>query len=142
LLARQDCKSATIAVQRSFGMEAYPQKIRDLVLGAYGQGLSTLEIALKYEVSVSWARRVRHRFEKFNLRESIQQKHGFDPRLGEAGRRELAELVEETPDATLVELKEKLSTPVSVSTICRTLLQMKLTLKKSRSMPVNRIVRM
>ena len=88
-------------------MEAYPQKIRDLILGAYEEGLSTLEIARKYEVSVSWARRVRHGFEKFNLRGSIQQKHGFDPRLGEAGRRELAKLVEETPDATLAELKGK-----------------------------------
>ena len=123
-------------------MEAYPQKIRDLILGAYQQGLPTLEIARKYEVSVSWARRVKHRFEKFDLREAIVQKHGFDPKLGDAERRELAKLIEEAPDSTLVELREKLSVPVSVSTICRTLLQMKLTLKKSRSTPANRIGRM
>ena len=123
-------------------MEAYPQKIRELILNAYEQGLPTAEVARKYEVSRSWARRVKHRLQKFNTREGIQQKHGFDPKLGEAQRKELAKLVEEVPDSTLSELKEKLSRSVSVSTICRTLTQMKLTLKKSRSMPVSKIGRM
>src|SRR6266436_2711045 len=116
-------------------MEAYPQKVRELVLSAYEQGLPTAEIARKYEVSRSWARRVKQRLRELNVREAIQQKHGFDPKLGEAEREELAQLVEEAPDSTLNELKEKLSKPVSVSTICRTLIQMKLTLKKSRSTP-------
>jgi transposase len=123
-------------------MEAYPQKIRELVLGAYERGLPTAEIALKFEVSRSWARRVKQRLQEFNVREATQQKHGSDPKLGEAERQQLAELLEETPDSTLAELKEKLSTPVSISTICRTLIQMKLTLKKSRSTPANRIARM
>ena len=123
-------------------MEAYPQKVRELVLSAYEQGLPTAEIARKYEVSRSWARRVKQRLRELNVREAIQQKHGFDPKLGEAEREELAQLVEEAPDSTLNELKEKLSKPVSVSTICRTLIQMKLTLKKSRSTPANKTGRM
>src|SRR6185437_4922582 len=112
-------------------MEAYPQKLRELVLSGYEQGLATAEIARRYEVSRPWARRVKQRLRESNNREAIQQKHGFDPKLGEAEREELAKLVEETPDSTLSELKEKLSKDVSVSTICRTLMQMKLTLKKS-----------
>lgn len=123
-------------------MEAYPQKIRELILSAYEQGLPTAEIARKYQVSRSWARRVKHRLREFNVREAIEQKHGFDPKLDEADREQLAKLVAETPDATLSELKEKLSKPVSISTICRTLIQMKLTLKKSRSTPANKIGRM
>jgi len=123
-------------------MEAYPQKVRELVLSAYEQGLPTAEIARKYEVSRSWARRVKQRLRELNVREAIQQKHGFDPKLGEVEREELAQLVEEAPDSTLNELKEKLSKPVSVSTICRTLIQMKLTLKKSRSTPANKTGRM
>ena len=123
-------------------MEAYPQKVRELILGAYEQGLQTAEISRKYQVSRSWARRVKHRLQEFNVREGIRQKHGFDPKLGEAEREQLAKLVEEAPDSTLSELKEKLSKPVSVSTICRTLIQMKLTLKKSRSTPANRIGQM
>lgn len=123
-------------------MEAYPQKIRELVLGAYDQGFETAEIAENFEVSASWSRRVRKRWRDCGNREAIQQKHGCSPKLGEREREELAKLVEETPDATLEELKKKLSKLVSISTISRTLQQMRLTLKKSPSMPANRIGRM
>ncbi len=123
-------------------MEAYPQKIRELVLDAYDQGEETLEIALKYKVSPSWSRRVKQRLRESGSREAIEQKHGFDPKLGERERNELAKLLEETPDATLEELKKQLSKPVSTSTICRTLQQMNLTLKKSRCTPANRNERM
>jgi len=123
-------------------MEAYPQKIRDLVLDAYEQGLPTAKIARKFQVSRSWARRVKRRLAVLDSREAIEQKHGFDPKLGDSDHKQLAKLVAETPDSTLSELKEKLSTPVSVSTICRTLIRMKLTLKKSRSTPANKTGRM
>jgi transposase len=123
-------------------MEAYPQKIRELVLDAYDQGEETVEIAEKYKVSPSWSRRVKQRLRESGSREAIAQKHGFDPKLGERERKELAKLLEETPDATLEELKKQLSKPVSTSTICRTLQQMNLTLKKSRCTPANRNERM
>ena len=111
-------------------MEAYPQKIRELILGSYEDGAKTAEIAETFEVSRSWARRVKQRLRECNSREATKQKHGCDPKLGEREREELAKLMEETPDATLEELKKKLSKPVSISTICRTLRQMRLTLKK------------
>ncbi len=104
-------------------METYPQKLRDLVLSAYDQGLETSEIAENYEVSRSWSRRVKQRLRECGSREAIEQKHGCAPKLGELERAELAALVKETPDATREELKEQLSKPVSVSTICRTLQQ-------------------
>jgi transposase len=75
-------------------MEAYPQKIRELVLGGYDQGLETSEIADRYEVSRSWSRRVKQRERECGNREAIQQKHGCDPKLGERERKELAKLVE------------------------------------------------
>jgi transposase len=120
-------------------MEAYPQKIRELVLGAYDQGLETGEIAERFEVSPSWSRRVKQRLRDCGSREAIQQKHGCDPKLGERERAELAKLVENTPDVTLEELKKVLSKTVSISTICRTLHLMGLTLKKSPSTPANKI---
>jgi transposase len=120
-------------------MEAYPQKVREQILLAYEEKSQTAEIAEMYQVSRSWARRVKHRFEEFNLRDAIQQKHGPDPKLGEAERKELTALVDKTPDCTLNELKQHLSIPVSVTTIWRTLKEMKLTLKKSRCTPANRI---
>jgi len=120
-------------------MEAYPQKIRELVLGAYENGDETAEIAQEFKVSPSWSRRVKQRLRECGSREAIQQKHGFDPKLGEREEKELAKLLAEKPDATLEELKKQLSKPVSISTICRTLQRMKLTLKKSRCTPASRI---
>lgn len=119
-------------------MEAYPTKVRELVLGAYDQGMGTKDIAETFEVSPSWARRVRQRLREQGLRTAIRQKHGPAPKLGVVHRQYLAELVQETPDATLSQLHEQLSLPVSVSTVARALTAMKLTLKKSPRGPRNK----
>lgn len=120
-------------------MEAFSTKVRELVLDGYEQGLETMEIAGRFKVSRSWARRVKQRLREHGLRTAIQQKHGRHRKLGEADRQRLARLVEETPDATVAELKDRLAMPVSVSTIDRALTDMRLTLKKSRRTPANRI---
>ena len=122
-------------------MEAYPQKVRELVLDAYDEGGETAEIAEEFKVSRSWSRRVKQRLRECGSREAIQQKHGFDPKLGEREEKELARFLDEKPDSTLEELKKRLSKPVSISTICRTLQRMNLTLKKSRCTPASRIGR-
>lgn len=111
-------------------MEAYPTKVRELVLDAYKLGVETEEIAESLKVSPSWVRRVNQRWRELKLRGAIQQKHGPNPKLDEARRQELARLVQKTPDATLEELKKQLAMPVSISTIWRALNDMKLTLKK------------
>jgi transposase len=122
-------------------MEAYSTKMRELVLGAYDEGAKTKGIAETFKVSRSWARRVKQRLRERGLRTAIEQKHGPDPKLGPAERERLAELVRQTPDATVKILQEQLSMPVSASTICRALNDMKLTLKKSPPMPASRIDR-
>lgn len=119
-------------------MEAYQQKVRDLVLDAYEQGLGTAQIAERFKVSRSWCRRVRQRLRERNLRGAVEQKHGPDPKLDAGDRRRLAGLVERDPDATLAELKAQLSLPVSISTVHRALADMRLTLKKSPSTPASR----
>jgi transposase len=111
-------------------MEAYPQKVRDLVLDAYTEGVKTATIAKRLKVSRSWARRVKQRWQELQLRNAIEQKHGRHRKLTEADRLELANLVKQTPDATLVHLHEQLNRPVSVSTVVRALNDMKLTFKK------------
>jgi transposase len=119
-------------------MEAFPNKVRELVLESYDEGLETDEIAKRFKVSADWARRVRRRWLEHNVRTVIQQKHGPDRLMDAIRRQQLEQLVEQTPDATLEELKGQLTFPVSISTIARTLNEMKLTLKKSRCMPANR----
>lgn len=119
-------------------MEAYPTKVRELVLDAYELGVGTEEIAESLKVSPSWVRRVNQRWRELKLRGAIQQKHGPNPKLDEVRRQQLAELVQKTPDATLEELKKQLTVPVSISTIWRALNDMKLTLKKSPYMPASK----
>lgn len=121
-------------------MEAYSNKVRELVLDAYEEGTKTKEIARTFKVSRSWARRVKQRLREQGLRGSIQQKHGPNPILNSVHRKRLGELVRKTPDATVAELKEQLALPVSATTISRALTDMKLTLKKSRCMPASKTV--
>jgi transposase len=111
-------------------MEAFSTKVRELVLDGYDQGLETMEIAERLKVSRSWARRVKQRLHEHGSRTAIQQKHGPNPKLTEADRQRLADLVAQTPDATVAELKERLAVAVSASTITRALTDMRLTLKK------------
>jgi len=122
-------------------MEAYPQKIRELVLDAYEEGFTTAAIAKRLKVGRPWVRGVKQRWRESQLRVVIEQKHGPDPKLTQADRLQLAKLVEQSPDATLKELHKRLNMPVSVSTVVRALNDMKLTFKKSRFTPANRIGR-
>jgi transposase len=114
-------------------MEAYPTKVREQVLGAYEQGIKTKEIAKRFGVGPAWCRGVKQRLREHGLRGVIEQKHGPDPIFDQARRTQLAKLVSQKPDATLEELKSKLDVSVSISTIWRTLQDMKLTLKKRPS---------
>jgi transposase len=120
-------------------MEAYPIKVREQVLGAYEQGMKTKQIAQRFGVGPAWCRGVKQRLRERGLRGAIKQKHGADPFFDQVRREQLASLVSQKPDATLQELKAALDLPVSISTISRTLIDMKLTLKKSRCMPANGI---
>ena len=123
-------------------MEAYPSKVRELILDAYEQGMKTKEIARRFKVCKSYARGVKQRWQEHQLRGVIQQKHGPDPLLDTVRRQRLADLVKETPDVTLEELRRQLDVPVGVTTVWRALNDMKLTLKKSPCTPANRIGRM
>jgi len=114
-------------------MEAYPTKVREQVFRAYEQGIKTNEIARRFGVGPAWCRGIKQRLREHGLRGAIQQKHGPDPIFDQVRRDQLAKLVSQKPDATLRELKAKLDVPVSISTIWRTLQDMKLTLKKSPS---------
>lgn len=123
-------------------MEAYPSKVRELVLDAYDAGLRTKEIAARFKVSPSWARRVKQRLRERGLRSAlVRDKNGPDPALDADDRRRLAALVERTPDATLAELKAASGLPVSISTLARALADLRLTLKKSPSPPPSRTAR-
>ena len=79
----------------------YSQDLRDRVLRAYDRGMQTKQIAETFQVSPSWARRVKQR-----RRETGETTHR---RMGSPGviivdREQLASLVREHPDATIREV--------------------------------------
>jgi transposase len=101
--------------------------------------MCTGEIARTFAVSPSWARRV-----KQTLRE-----HGRSTPLPRGGARlvkidiaRLAQLVREQPDATLVELRDRLGVACTESAISLALKRLDLTFKKRRCAPRSRIARM
>lgn len=120
-------------------MESYSIDLRKKVLAAYDRGKQTQEIAEMFGVSKAWARRVKQR----------RRDHGElapRPRIGKhpvkVDRDRLARLVEQQPDATLSELRDKLGVECSISAVWRALRDLGLSFKKRPSTPRNRTARM
>jgi len=122
-------------------MKAYSIDLRERVLAACKQA-STKQVAKQFSVSPAWVRRL-----KQHLRErgDIVPRTGGGSRGRKIDREALARLVQEQPDATLVELRDRLvakgGVKVTPWAISKALRELKLTFKKSRSMPPSRIVR-
>ena len=118
-------------------MEAYSMDLRERVLADCDAGLGTKATAKKFKVSPAWVRRLKqHRRE----RGDIVPRNGGGSRGRKIDRGRLAELVKEKPDATLVELRDRLGVSVTPWAICKALRELKLTYKKSRSAPPSRTV--
>jgi transposase len=112
-------------------MRAYSADLRTRVLAAVDAGqLNRLEIATLFQVSLSWIRRLVQRRRETGTIEPQRQRHGRLPKFDEAQQQRLCELVQEDPDATLAELRERLAVGVSVTTIWRELTKMGISLKK------------
>jgi transposase len=116
-------------------MEAYSMDLRERVIADCEAGLGTKATARKYKVSPAWVRRLKqHKRE----RGDILPRNGGGSRGRKIDRDRLAELVKAQPDATLVELRDRLGVSVTPWAICKALRELGLTYKKSRSAPPNR----
>jgi len=120
------------------GMEAYSMDLRMRVLAACDAGEKTKAAAKRYGVSPAWVRRLKQQ----------RRERGGDvaPRTG-GGRREslvkidrarLAALVKDRPDATLVELRDRLGVAVTPWAVGKALRELGVTYKKSPSGPPSR----
>jgi transposase len=117
-------------------MKAYSMDLRQRVIAQCDQGRSTKQVAEAFDVSRAWVRRLKqHRRE----RGDIVPRTGGGSRGQKIDRQRLAELVRQQPDATLVELRDRLGIQVTPWAICKALRELELTFKKSRSTPANRI---
>jgi transposase len=123
-------------------MKAYSIDLRERVLAAR-QSAPTKAVAQRFDVSAAWVRRL-----KQHLRErgDIVPRTGGGSRGRKIDRQQLAQLVQEKPDATLVELRDLLvargGQKVTPWAISKALQELKITFKKSRSTPPSRIARM
>jgi transposase len=118
---------------------AYSQDLRDRVMAARDDGLTTVRVARMFRVSSSWVRRVMQR----------RREHGETaprPRGGvtvvKIDLERLRALVEARPDATIRELHERLGVECNESAVGMALKRLGLTFKKSRSMRRSRIAPM
>jgi transposase len=116
-------------------MKAYSMDLKQRVITACDSGKPTKQVAKTFGVSPAWVRRLKqHRRE----RGDIVPRNGGGSRGQKFDRHRLAERVDQQPDATLVELRDRLGMSVTLWAISKALRQLKLTYKKSRSMPRSR----
>ncbi len=115
-------------------MVPYPKELRTRVVAAVEQGdLPLAGIATLCGVGMTFVKKM---LRLHRAGEDLTPRHGGgpEPKLQEPERALLRAEIEKQPDATLAELQTVLaehgSSRVSVSTICRALIQLKLPRKK------------
>ncbi|MFN0132745.1 MAG: IS630 transposase-related protein [Phycisphaerales bacterium] len=117
----------------------YSQDLRDRVLAAYDRGTRTRKIAETFAVSPAWARGIKPR--RRETGETSPRPMGGATVI-KIDRARLAELVNEQPDATLKELRERLGIVCAESAISMALKKLGFSFKESRSTRPSRTVRM
>lgn len=109
-------------------MQAYSREFRRDVLAACDEGGGTREVALRFNVSESWVRRILQRRREGGVT-APRTTRNRQPKWHSISD-EIKRVVAEQPDLTLSELKDELGTELSESTLCRALQRLRLTLKK------------
>lgn len=113
--------------------------LRTRVLAACDAGQGTKAVSATFAVSAAWVRRLKqHRRERDG---DIAPRTGGGSRGRKIDRDRLAALVAERPDATLVELRDRLGVAVTPWAVGKALRELGLTYKKSRSGPPSRTAR-
>ena len=113
-------------------MKAYSMDLRQRVIALCDQGKPTKEVATLFDVSPAWVRRLKqHRRE----RGDIVPRNGGGSRGRKIDRDRLSELVKAQPDATLLELRERLGITVTLWAISKALRELGFSFKKSPFTP-------
>ena len=110
-------------------MEAYSKDLRVRILRDSAEGMGTREVALKYDVSESWVRRLKQRQRETGEVTARQQRCGPQPKWLEYCD-QIEQIIQEQPDITLRELCERLPIDISVPTVHRALKHLQITFKK------------
>src|ERR1700704_1146905 len=109
-------------------MDAYSKEFRRDVLAACDAGEGTRKVALRFNVSESWVRRVKQERREQGKLGPATTRRRMPKWVAEANAIQAA--ISRQPDLTLSELKAELQTSLSRRSLCRALRQLRLTLKK------------
>jgi transposase len=112
-------------------MKAYSNDLRQRVLSDCDGGREVRQVAVKYQVSESWIRRLRQR-RRENGEITPRTRATPAPKWLPYSK-PLQELIAKRPDATLMELKAELGFPFSLPTLSRALRALRFTFKKKFS---------
>lgn len=117
---------------------AYPKEFRRAVAAAYEACGSSTIVAEQFHCSASWVRRLLQRRRERGSLDPLPPHPPDNRKLKEPELAQLAKLIADRPDMTLGELAAALDKKVSVPTVHRATVKLRLPLKKSRSMPPSR----
>ena len=113
-------------------------EFRKAVAAAYDACGSSLEVAEQFHCSQAWVRRLIQRRREDGTLSPRPLKPPDNRKLKEKELSELGRLIDASPDLTLQELADRLTTKVSLATVHRATKRLKLPRKKSHSTPRNR----
>lgn len=121
-------------------MRTYSMDLRDRVVAACDEGLDTrAEIAERFGVSTSWIRRLLQRRRESGAYAARNGRRGRKPTFNGRLLKELDDLAEGQPDATLEELRAHTGASCSLVTIFNTLARLGYRRKKRRFGPLSKI---
>jgi transposase len=118
-------------------MKPIPTEMRKRILNDIDNGMTTAAAAQKWAVSMSFIAKLKRRVRDTGSLEPTQPKTGPKPKLAPHDDL-LRQIVAETPDATIEEIREQLPVQVCPQTVSNALIRLKLVYKKKRSAPPSR----
>lgn len=124
---------------------AYSDDLRRKFIEAYERGDGSLSmLAARFGVSVGWAEKLRRtQRQTGEIERPVGAKRGPRSKITDELREQIRGWIRAKPDSTLIEIQlqlwEQHRIEISLSRLWTILKEMKLTLKKSHSMPPNRI---
>jgi len=104
--------------------------LRKRIVKACDRGDKTKAVAERYEVSADFVRKLKRRRKETGKIDALPRNSGPKPKL-KAHEDKLRTLIEERPDATLEELRERLGVDVQLSTLWYDIDRLGLTVKKN-----------
>ena len=125
----------SIVPDQEFGMEAYSIDLRRRVVAAYDRGMAVVEITATFSIHQTTVSRWLKRRARTGTIRPLNQHPGRRRKLDDQAHRRLADLVDQNPDATLVELRDRVGVDCCLGTLWLALDRLGLTYKKRRSAP-------